>query len=149
MATNFEFYKDDLSNVLAQREGRCIVMEVDDIMKRGFHRFCKGPDCGECWREFFKYLAEEHIEQPKLTKRERAFCEAVQTGWIARDKNGGLNWSREAPFKDGFQHWDIKSIENAYFVTNKFFEFVKWEDEKPWSIEDLLKLDVMEVQEDA
>lgn len=86
MATNFEVYKDDLSNILAQREGRCIVMEADDIMKSGFHRFCNGSDCGECWRELFKYLAEEHVEQPKLTKRERAFCEAVQTGWIARDE---------------------------------------------------------------
>lgn len=150
MATNFEVYKDELSNILAQREGRCIVMEADDIIKRGFHRFCKGSDCGECWRELFKYLAEEHIEQPKLTKRERAFCEAFQTGWVAKDSSDVVCWYANPPIKgDGM--WNETGVpvktEMQIPIDFWFFDFIKWEDEKPWSIEDLLKLEVMEVQE--
>ncbi len=61
MATNFEFYKEQLTNDLGQHEGRCIVAEVDEILQRGFWRFCNGSDCGECWRKLFKYLAEEHM----------------------------------------------------------------------------------------
>lgn len=150
MATNFEFYRDDLSNVLAQREGRCVVMEVDDIMKRGFHRFCKGSDCGECWRELFKYLAEEHIEQPKLTKRERAFCEAAQTGWIARDIGGGIRWFSCEPIKDERKKmWSTSGrscFSSGILQMWVEFDFIHWKDEKPWAVEDLLKL---EVQEDA
>lgn len=149
MATNFEVYKDELSNILAQREGRCIVMEADDIMKRGFHRFCKGLDCGECWRELFKYLAEEHIEQPKLTKRERAFCEVVKMGWIARDRDRSLCWfPADAAVQKSGTMWNAEK----YVCISHFklpFLCIKWEDEKPWAVEDLLKLDVMEVQEDA
>ena len=143
MATNFEFYKEYLVNNLEQREGGCICSEIDIVLKYDCYQHCSGGDCGECWRELFKYLAQEHIEQPKLTKRERAFCEAVQTGWIARDVIGGIYWYENKP-KKGNSEWISRDIKYTNISVFKLFNFINWEDEKPWAVTDLLKLEVME-----
>ena len=146
MATNFEFYKDDIQKCLSENN---IAIKNNKPVK------CVG-DCNSCIRDsgigicmdkpLFEWIYAEHIEQPKLTKRERAFCEAVQTGWIARDEGGELYW-----FHDGFKVEKLQRTWNSEEYSKissmgLFFEFIKWEDETPWSVEDLSKL---EVQEDA
>lgn len=154
MATNFEFYKTKLLSS---------IFEGDFCIKRdGTIGICSETLCQECVlcefakngscnvEEALKWANAEHIEPPKLTKRERAFCESVQTGWIARDKNGDLYW-----FAEGFGVDKDQSIWNSeeYSKISSMglcFCFVKWEDENPWRVEDLLKLDVVEeVQDDA
>ena len=78
MATNFEFYKDEISEITREGQRLAIV--------EGKLRGCIGVDCDDCYfgygcmQKTFEWLYAEHIEQPNLTKRERAFCEAVQTG---------------------------------------------------------------------
>ena len=151
MATNFEFYKDEILKIvntptrLAKVNGKPVT--------------CAGTDCEEC--EFnkmsdlcdistIKWLYAEHIEQPKLTKRERAFCEAVGKGWIARDLDNELSYFEEKPVKlckEGYWVDDDNIISDSMTyllpkVLEKQFSIIKWEDEKPWSIEDLLKLEV-------
>lgn len=147
MATNFEFYKD----------------QILEIAKRGSLAVCndKPVSCGEIQctgclfkrdeygcaqgRELFEWLYAEHIEQPKLTKRERAFCEAVQTGWIARDKNGSLFWYGTMPGTKGNMIWVCcDPCSYQMFNMGSLFKFIVWEDEKPWAVEDLLKLEVEE-----
>jgi hypothetical protein len=155
MATNFEFYKDEIIKRL--KEGKfttCSLMEVFSLVvnedaKTLCNKKCAGRSCAECYIELFEILIQEHVEQPKLTKRERAFCEAVQTGWIARDCNMHLFYFSGKPkLEQGTwmtrvgQHCRIKGIEDAFML-------IKDTDSEPWSVEDLLKLDVMEVQEDA
>lgn len=146
MATNFEFYKD----------------QILEIAKIGSLAVCndKPVSCGEIQctcclfkrdeygcaqgRELFEWLYAEHIEAPKLTKRGRAFCEAVQTGWIARDECGGLYFYEEAPTKHGILWSSNSGIYELPETIWELFSFAKWEDEKPWSVEDLLKLEVEE-----
>ena len=150
MATNFEFYKDDIQKCLSENN---IAIKNNKPVK------CVG-DCNSCIRDsgigicmdkpLFEWLYAEHIEAPKLTKRERAFCEAVQTGWIAKDSSDVVCWYANPPIKgDGM--WNETGVpvktEMQIPIDFWFFDFIKWEDEKPWPVADLLKLEVMEVQE--
>lgn len=153
MATNFEFYKD----------------QILEIAKRGSLAVCndKPVSCGEIQctgclfkrdeygcaqgRELFEWLYAEHVDQPKLTKRERAFCEAVQTGWIARDCDMTLCYFECKPIfiKDS---WNAEGhyVYLEALGLNDEFMFIKDTDAECWSIENLLKLDVMdEVQHET
>ena len=143
MATNFEFYKDEILKV--SRDNMIIA-----LTKNGEIQGCNQTDCCNCafgeWDcrlRRFEWLYEEHIEAPKLTKRERAFCEAVQKGWIARDECGDIFWCKGEPKKRNgiWSNGDDVCID---FTDLHLFLFIKWEDKKPWAVEDLLKLEVIE-----
>ena len=143
MATNFEFYKDEIWKLT--REGKRPARVNGELVD------CSFIDCDECeFREFefscgatmLNWLYAEHIEKPKLTKRERMFCEVVQTGWIARNPNG-LFWFRDEPKRAVSIIWNSDKYKNiSDFEIG--FEFIKCADEKHWAVEDLLKLEVME-----
>ena len=147
MATNFEFYKDeilkinDTYNHVAVENGKPISCNV---------MHCKHTSCMDCQMKFIEWLYAEHIEAPKLTKRERAFCEALQTGWIARDFDDYLYIFDSIPHKVGEEkRWDIHFDDEGDWhdlptQINSLFTFIEWEDEKPWAVEDLLKLEVKE-----
>ena len=145
MATNFEVYENKIIDWIGA--GNCSGFLIAGIKGVDVKETCAGHACHECRKTLAALLAEEHIELPKLTKRERAFCEAVQTGWIARDRNGSLCWfPDDAVVKKSGIIWHAEK----YVCISHFklqFLCIKWEDEKPWSIEDLLKLEVMDVQE--
>lgn len=84
MATNFEYYKDEILEISSAKYSPAKVndklVKCDDINCCECEFYSDEDSCGV---SFINWLYAEHIEQPKLTKRERAFCEAVQTGWIA------------------------------------------------------------------
>ena len=48
----------------------------------------------------------------------------------------------------GFNAWEVESSNNLRKVPDSLkdinFDFIKWKDKKPWSIEDLKKLEVKE-----
>ena len=155
--TNFEFYEYEILSMLNNGDTPMV-----HNCKIGSCQECKcytdvGEKCdfdiegGDCTHELLKWLYAEHIEKPHLTKKERQFCELVETGWIARNENGDLYFYEsyiEPPYKldktdSTIWRHDVK----MYFLSNEHsdlfhvpFTFIKWEDEKPWSIEDLLKL---------
>lgn len=144
MATNFEFYKDEILKCLSENN---IAIKNNKPVK------CVG-DCNSCIRDseigicmdkpFFEWLCAEHTELPKLTKRERAFCEAAQNGWIARDRDRSLCWfPADAVVQKSGTMWNAEK----YVCISHFklpFICIKWEDEKPWAVADLLKLEVIE-----
>ena len=152
MATNFEFYKDEiLTKVSPFYKTKCIVHSFKLALgeKYGEDCDCANYSCAEGVQELIEWLYAEHIEPPKLTKRERAFCEVLETGWIARDKDRSMCWfPADAEVEKGQRMWHGKKFVNISSI-GLSFALIKWEDEKPWSVEDLLKLEVMEVQEDA
>lgn len=94
------------------------------------------------------WLYEEYIECPKLTKQERKFCELFEGKgyYIARDENGGCFGYTAKPDKNKERTWhgDWFSINGVLEYANIEFDFVKWEDEEPWAIDDLLKLEVVD-----
>lgn len=76
-----------------------------------------------------KELLWERKEKPKLSDDEKVILRniAKEYNWIARDKSGYLILYKELYYGIGtklFKH---------------LFQFIKWEDEEPYNIEDLLK----------
>lgn len=155
--TNFEYYKDDILDVIKRGYNACIT-KMDNV------RPCVCTNCNDCIfttagnscsRQLLTYLYEEHIEKPKLTKKERMFCEVVETGWIARDKPGMLYiYHRRKPSKDlagsgvywynSIKGMTMSSADQIDWVGTDIFKFITWDDEEPWAVEDLLKLEVID-----
>lgn len=141
--TNFEYWKDRILEIIKSGDGLAL--------KNGNPIGCYRTSCencnfynGEthyCNKKRFEWLYSKHEEKPKLTKRERKLCEALETGWIAANKSGKVYWYNRLPIKG----------DNAYVNCGKsmyisgagfFFAFINFEDEEPWMVENLLQLEV-------
>lgn len=130
--TNFEKYKDEILEIM-KTYGR-------PARVKGKFCGCHGTDCDEC--EFLKYgdrgcvgnfllwLYEEYKESaPKLTMRERAFCEslAVPTAnRVERSSTGNL--------------YLVTEYQYALSLDNSWFPFIKCNEY--YGISRLLKLEV-------
>ena len=86
-----------------------------------------------------KKLLWERKEKPKLTEDEKAILKVLlkeKYKWIARDKNGCLYVYASKPEKV-ITIWEGSGLPMMPF--NHLFQFIKWEDEEPYSIEELLE----------
>lgn len=102
-----------------------------------------------CLDRLREWSESEYVEKPTITSREKNFIDLILAKWeyIARDADEKLYAFDLLPSKKR----DSWCIENALICNycniseklfGKMFDFIKWEDEKPWSIEDLNKLEV-------
>ena len=87
-----------------------------------------------------KYTIKKLPKKPQLTDAERVILENLpkEYKWIARDKNGYLYVYADKPEKNNF----IYKVQKTYYefgMFNHLFQFIKWEDEEPYNIEELLK----------
>lgn len=96
-----------------------------------------------------------HIEidkmvKPTLNEYEKKFLEILRPNfYIARDKKGGLYAYADKPTKcnqewatnNGNYYW-LNLTTNSYMHPSIKFDFITWDDEEPWKVENLLKLDV-------
>ena len=146
--TNFEFYKDYIVDKNNFEFGYVDGKLVSCMGSCGMCMFAVGGF--GCDSNRIKWLYEEYIEKPKLTKKERLFCELMETGWIARDADGSIAYYELHPTRL-LSVWNIERIYTNFLISDshnldsyKAFSFVKWEDEGLWSIDDLLKLEVEE-----
>lgn len=151
--TNFEFRKDELEKRKGQKF--CVLeqeekMDECDIFKCRKCIFREPANLGGFYCEFnpkiIDWLLAEHTEKPKLTKRERAFCEFVESGYIGATENGYLYFFKDKPAKTGDGFWISKNDADVIIFPKNSgpFRFIRWEDDEPWSVEDLLKLEVQE-----
>lgn len=95
-----------------------------------------------------KWLLSEYKEPVKLSKLEYDILKYLlnDTGYryIARNKyrhEGGvynLYIFKDEPFEDSGVWCSGRDSGNEFYVFNNLFAFVKWEDSKPTSIEDVL-----------
>ena len=85
-----------------------------------------------------KELLWERKEEPKLTEDEKVILRNVPYDykWIARDIDGCLYVYESKP-KKGITMWESDGLPMIPFV--HLFQFIKWEDVEPYSIEELLK----------
>lgn len=137
--TNFEKYKNEI--LILAKNNRGFAFRMNKITA------CKLSGCenciftGSCIANRIKWLYEEYQEPaPKLTKKERIFCEIVRHGYIARDKDG---------FLCVYDSFPVQRILNWFGdlwikIDPDTFRFITWESGKVWSIESLLKLEVEE-----
>ena len=118
---------------------------------------CSGLLCSECLfrandcRENIKDWSEsEYVEKSVISKRDREFLEYlnVNMGYIARDMSGSLYIYVKKPYKE-VDCWSASACETekSLWMFNVVFPMVKWEDEEPWLIEGLKKLEVVEEYE--
>ena len=86
-----------------------------------------------------KELLWERKEKPKLNEDEKAILKVLlneKYKWIARDKNDWLYVYASKP-KKGITIWENTGSPMMPFV--HLFNFIKWEDEEPYSIEELME----------
>lgn len=109
--------------------------------------FCEF-DCHEKTRE---WAESEYIEKPVISKRDRAFLEYLRDRWkyMARDNiSNAVYVFTEIPEKSEGGHYaytgEARRISSDF---NVVFPMVKWSNDKPWLIEDLKKLEVVEEYE--
>lgn len=146
--TNFEYYGEDIKangyrfGLVDKKIVKCSERYSTESCDR-----CEFNNYFSCGLRSIEWLFEEHVEQPKLTKEEYGFLLFLATGYyIARDADETLVVYSEKPKKDGFRVWesDYPTIDESICIAGNAFSFITWEDEEPWSVEDLLKLEVME-----
>ena len=99
----------------------------------------RGFDIMKVYKDYTcKELLWERKEKPKLTEDEKVILRSLpkKYKWIARDKSDWIFLYREKPIK-------LKiSWSGCMYTTLPFqhlFQFIKWEDEEPYSIEELLR----------
>lgn len=102
-----------------------------------------------CYDRVREWAESEYIEKPTITSKEKMFLDLLLAKWkyIARDADEKLYVFDLVPSKKR-NSWCIESVFicNYYNISEnlfgKMFDFIKWEDEEPWSIEDLKNLEV-------
>ena len=99
---------------------------------------CRVVTCSECVRLSLMNLLEEYKEPVKLTKFEYEylkFAKAVEYNFIARDEDGGLFLYSIEPWK-GEIAWKYR--DSSIRIFTKMFNFVRWQDEEPYNIDEIL-----------
>ena len=101
--------------------------------------FCNLFDAMKVYKDYTcKELLWERKETPKLNEDEKAILKVLlneKYKWIARDKNDWLYVYASKP-KKGITIWENTGSPMMPFI--HLFNFIKWEDEEPYSIEELL-----------
>lgn len=99
---------------------------------------CRVVTCSKCVRLSLMNLLEEYKEPVKLTRFEYEYLKvAKENGYnfITRDKDNRLYGTSEKPKKYNTT-W---ASSGAYIgMFESMFKFVKWEDEEPYSIDEIL-----------
>lgn len=143
---NYEAFKEEIMMILVNDEslavrdgkpGYCgeIPCECCDFRPEKLYV------CGEAKRN---WLNAEYVEMPKLTRREWHLCKALKTRYLARGENGALYLHEEKPHKSGGMWFSPGVIISVKNIMPDGFNFIQWQDEEPWSVEGLLKLEVEE-----
>ena len=99
---------------------------------------CSNSRCSECLKISLLNLLEEYKKPVKLSKFEYEYLKIAKRegfNFIARDKSNGLYGFDKRPKKRNFT-WG--SDGDYICVFKSMFKFVKWEDEEPWNIDNIL-----------
>lgn len=121
---------------------------ADEILSCWLHRIttnssvnkhnCSGLVCSECLRLSLLNLLEEYKEPIKLTRFEYEYLKVAKENeynFIARDNDGCVFLYRNRPWKDELS-WDYSG--KFMIVFEELFKFVKWADEEPCNIDEIL-----------
>lgn len=112
----------------------CVNLNCDD---------CFFSDTWDCCEAIRKWAESEYIEQPKISKKDRAFLDYLKDyKYMARDKNGGLYAYTSVPTRTNTRWMDATCINLCSL--DICFPMVKWSDEALWVIDFLKKLEVVD-----
>lgn len=95
-------------------------------------------DCTKCKLWWLKQEHEEKIKSPDIERNILTYL-PKEYKYIARDSDCELYVYKEKPEKKE-RCWHSNDFEESSVeIFNHLFQFVKWEDEEPYNIEELLK----------
>ncbi len=100
---------------------------------------CRVVTCSECVRLSLMNLLEEYKEPVKLSKFEYEYLKIAKKegfNFIARDGDGRLFLYKNKPFKS-LDEWIVAS-KDCCRILDSLLNFVKWEDEEPCNIDEIL-----------
>ena len=123
-------------------------VNVDKVLSCWLHRIttnfndnnniCGMVTCSECLRLSLMGLLEEYKEPIKLSKFEYEYLKVAkgnEYNFIARDKDGRLFLYETKPWR-GELVW--KYMDSGIRIFTKMFNFVRWQDEEPYLIDEIL-----------
>lgn len=97
----------------------------------------------DCNKAKVKWLLSEYVEPIILTEIEynilKYLADNTKHMYIARDRKGSLYLYDVEPCKSDTEDWWIGRGATQFVPFNKLFTFIKWEDEKPYPIKEILK----------
>ena len=103
--------------------------------------------CGDCDTKLAEWAESEYVEPAKISKKDRALLDCLKEEYkfFARDKNGML-FVYEAQPRKLEKYWYLSNYGclGLNRCLNVDFPMIKWEDDEPWLIEDLKKLEVVD-----
>lgn len=145
---NKEKYAEDIIDIACDGEDIAVDKRTGKVSS------CNYISCSNCL--FYKigclkgrkkWAESEYVEKPVISKRDRAFLDYLgeEYKFIARDDSGELCTYLSAPIKRlDCACWDVDNGYKSLIGLEIDFPMIKWEDDKPWIIEDLKKLEVVE-----
>lgn len=147
--TNYEKFKNEIEALgydfgvtETQEIGLCQTVDCDDCI------FCQN-DTDFCVPAKIKWLYKEAKEVFPITTTEKNFLDILWgSSYIARDYNGRLYLYSQKPVQlsDGWlidnSYEDMDG--NIFEICPDFFEFITWESDKCWSVEELRQMPVEE-----
>lgn len=108
---------------------------------------CCFGDYIPCEEAVCEWAESEYVEPVKISKKDRAFLDYLKEEYkfFARDKNGML-FVYEAQPRKLEKYWYLSNYGclGLNRCLNVDFPMIKWEDDEPWLIEDLKKLEVVD-----
>lgn len=118
--------------VTIQQGNKKIIITKDNI---------KFEEPSEFQKELTKILRGQG-DITHLSEDEKAILKSIdkQYGWIARQRDGNLFLYEDKPIKiENFGNWINKKNTRLFSPFNHLFQFIKWEDDEPCNIDDLLE----------
>ena len=137
-----EKIKEEILNYKSNNDERlyCYLGRLSTNSDYSTNCYRKNMECSECLRLSLLDLLEEYKKPVKLTKFEYEYLKVAKENeynFITRDKNGTLGIYNIAPHKTDTL-WCTASAKWNKVNFNNLFNFVKWQDEEPYSIDEIL-----------
>ena len=134
-----EKIKDEIKDFYDENNTlRCYLAQIATNQNYSVNCYRRDVNCSECLRLSLLELLEEYKKPVKLSKFEYEylkFAKAVEYNFIARDEDGGLFLYSIEPWK-GEITWKYR--DSSIRIFTKMFNFVRWQDEEPYNIDEIL-----------
>lgn len=139
MVTNRQWLMEQMQNMSDEEFNQMEFQKMKNEEMGCGRKNCVYRDCDKCE---LNWLKAEHKEKPKLKEAERVILENIdkEYKWIVRNEGGHLMVFECKP-KKGTDFWHTD--DDGYYTNirpfNHLFQFIKWEDDQPYNIEELLR----------
>ena len=144
---NKEKFADEIIDLLCTSKDPIAVNFKGEIVRCHdiFCKNCKFHKEGDCITAARKWLEEEYGEPPVISHKDALFLQFIKDNYkyIARGYSGNLFLLYTYKPAKGIGSWSLNSSYVSIDPFDVCFPMVKWEDEEPWAIKDLMKLKVV------